>query len=302
MCGLFFMYGFFLTTWKSRATWHSFITLLPPPASACGCSDTHCSAVSGHVYVIFLSKFVFCWIESKKRRSLHSQLPYECLFIYNLYIFYFSLSLKERRKVYEANLEKVGLELETEDKSVRSSSLVWFIFLKEKLASYVLILSCFSPQESEDGKTSFVKIHAPWEVLATYADVLKIKVPFKVNDIPDSKDIPMNWLSTPFRLPDHIMHPEPDYFTAPFNKSKSDFFLIEDQETFFPPSTRNRIVRMLQHWLSYLICDCDLKTSQGSSDDAGLWMRACLMSVCLCLVPGLLHPVPLFLPEGWMYR
>lgn len=34
------------------------------------------------------------------------------------------MSLKERRKVYEANLEKVGLELETEDKSVRSSLLV----------------------------------------------------------------------------------------------------------------------------------------------------------------------------------
>lgn len=89
-----------------------------------------------------------------------------------------------------------------------------------------------------------MKIHAPWEVLATYADVLKIKVPFKVNDIPDNKEIPMSWLSTPFRLPERIMRPEPDYFTAPFNKSKSDFFLIENQETFFPPSTRNRIVRM----------------------------------------------------------
>ncbi|CAG05526.1 unnamed protein product [Tetraodon nigroviridis] len=144
---------------------------------------------------------------------------------------------QERRKIYEANLEKVGLELETEDKS-----------------------------ESEDGKTSFVKIHAPWEVLATYADVLKIKVPFKVNDIPDNKDIPMNWLSTPFRLPGHIMHPEPDYFTAPFNKSKSDFFLIDNQETFFPPSTRNRIVRMLRSRLSYPLCDRDMKnipTRQG---------------------------------------
>lgn len=57
----------------------------------------------------------------------------------------------------------------------------------------------------------------------------------------------MNWLSTPFRLPDNIMHPEPDYFTAPFNKSKSDFFLIDDKDTFFPPSTRNRIVRMICH-------------------------------------------------------
>lgn len=107
------------------------------------------------------------------------------------------------------------------------------------------ITYCHYYQESEDGKTYFVKIHAPWEVLATYADVLKIKVPFKVNDIPDISEIPMNWLSTPFRLPGHIMNPEPDYFTAPFNKSKSDFFLIEDKETFFPPSTRNRIVSTL---------------------------------------------------------
>uniref|UniRef100_A0A4W6DBM3 Anoctamin n=1 Tax=Lates calcarifer TaxID=8187 RepID=A0A4W6DBM3_LATCA len=134
---------------------------------------------------------------------------------------------QERRKVYEANLEKVGLELETEDKS-----------------------------ESEDGKTYFVKIHAPWEVLATYADVLKIKVPFKANDIPENNDIPMNWLSTPFRLPEHVMHPEPDYFTAPFNKSKSDFFLIDDKDTFFPPSTRNRIVYYILSRCSYFKDEC----------------------------------------------
>uniref|UniRef100_A0A8C5CVD5 Anoctamin n=1 Tax=Gadus morhua TaxID=8049 RepID=A0A8C5CVD5_GADMO len=96
--------------------------------------------------------------------------------------------------------------------------------------------------ESDDGKTFFLKIHAPWEVLATYADVLKIKVPFKANDIPDHSQIPMNWLSTPFRLPDLVMHPEPDYFTAPFDKDKADFFLIDDKDTFFSPSTRNRIV------------------------------------------------------------
>lgn len=107
-------------------------------------------------------------------------------------------------------------------------------------------------------------------MLATYADVLKIKVPFKVNDIPDNRDIPMNWLSTPFRLPDHIMRPEPDYFTAPFNKSKSDFFLIDNQDTFFPPSTRNRIVRMLWSWPPYLLCDRHRKTSCGKSGDTGL--------------------------------
>uniref|UniRef100_A0A7N6FI63 Anoctamin n=1 Tax=Anabas testudineus TaxID=64144 RepID=A0A7N6FI63_ANATE len=141
---------------------------------------------------------------------------------------------QERRKVYEANLMKVGLELETEDKS-----------------------------ESEDGKTYFVKIHAPWEVLATYADVLKIKVPFKVNDIPDNSEMPMNWLSTPFRLPEHIMHPEPDFFTAPFNKSKSDFFLIDDKDTFFPPSTRNRIVYYILSRCSYFRDECAEKDKKG---------------------------------------
>lgn len=43
----------------------------------------------------------------------------------NKYILFVCLFLKERRKVYEANLEKVGLELETEDKSVR----LWFWLL-----------------------------------------------------------------------------------------------------------------------------------------------------------------------------
>uniref|UniRef100_A0A8C7GAZ8 Anoctamin n=1 Tax=Oncorhynchus kisutch TaxID=8019 RepID=A0A8C7GAZ8_ONCKI len=115
------------------------------------------------------------------------------------------------------------------------SGLIIYLFLCLFLWSISLPVSL----ESDDGKTYYVKIHTPWDVLATYADVLKIKVPFKANDIPD---IPMNWLFTPFRLPNHIMNPEPDYFTSPFNKEKIDFFLIDDKETFFPPSVRNRIV------------------------------------------------------------
>ncbi|KAM3870564.1 anoctamin-5 [Diretmus argenteus] len=141
---------------------------------------------------------------------------------------------QERRREYEANLQNAGLELETEDKS-----------------------------ESDDGKTYFLKIHAPWEVLATYADVLKIKVPFKANDIPSNTEMPMNWISTPFRLPEHIMHPEPDYFTAPFNKSKTDFFLIDDKETFFPPSTRNRIVYYILARCPYYREECGDKDKKG---------------------------------------
>ncbi|RXM33512.1 Vesicular glutamate transporter 2.1 [Acipenser ruthenus] len=118
----------------------------------------------------------------------------------------------ERRKEFEINLQKAGLELETEGKN-----------------------------ESDDGKTYFLKIHSPWDVLATYAEVLKIKVPFKESDIPSDSETPLSWLFKPFKLPPEVMYPEPDYFTSPFEKNKPGFFLIEDKDTVFPPSTRNRI-------------------------------------------------------------
>uniref|UniRef100_A0A8C2X4E2 Anoctamin n=1 Tax=Cyclopterus lumpus TaxID=8103 RepID=A0A8C2X4E2_CYCLU len=142
---------------------------------------------------------------------------------------------QDRRREFEANLEKEGLELETEDKS-----------------------------DSKDQKTYFLKIHAPWNVLATYADVLKIKVPFKTSDVPHSQDVPLEWLSHPFRLPEHIMRPQPDYFTYPFEKSKTDFFLITDKDTFFPPSTRNRIV-------FYILARCPYyKEGQKERDKTGI--------------------------------
>lgn len=111
-----------------------------------------------------------------------------------------------------------------------------------KLTLFVSTSVCALFQESKDQKTYFLKIHAPWDVLATYAEVLNIRFPFKENDIPHRNDVPLDVISHPFRLPPHIMNPEPDYFTYPFDKSKTDFFLISDRDTFFPPSTRNRIV------------------------------------------------------------
>uniref|UniRef100_A0AAY4BY27 Anoctamin n=1 Tax=Denticeps clupeoides TaxID=299321 RepID=A0AAY4BY27_9TELE len=141
---------------------------------------------------------------------------------------------QERRKAFEASLEKVGLELELEDKS-----------------------------NSDDGKTYFLKVHAPWDVLATYADVLKVKVPFKASDIPKARQDPLSWVTLPFRLPERIMRPEPDYFTSPFDKAKMDFFLIHDKETFFPPSTRNRIVYYILTRCPYYTDDCQERDKTG---------------------------------------
>ncbi|XP_049675773.1 anoctamin-5 isoform X6 [Accipiter gentilis] len=136
-------------------------------------------------------------------------------------------SSEERRKEFESNLQKAGLELETEDK-----------------------------KESEDGKIYFVKIHAPWEVLITYAEVLNIKVPIKENDIPSTVENPLDCMLAPLRLPEKVMHPEPDYFTAPFSKDKQELYLINDESTFFSPSMRNRIV-------NYILTRCPYGTEEG---------------------------------------
>ncbi|XP_030056565.1 anoctamin-5 isoform X2 [Microcaecilia unicolor] len=133
----------------------------------------------------------------------------------------------ERRKDFEKNLELSGLELETEDK-----------------------------KESEDGKTYFVKIHAPWQVLSTYAEVLNIKMPIKENDIPPAIGNPFNCMLGVFRLPEKVMNPEPDYFTAPFSKQRQELYLIHDENSFFTPSTRNRIVY-------YILSRCPYGTEEG---------------------------------------
>lgn len=46
------------------------------------------------------------------------------------------------------------------------------------------------PQESQDQKTCFVKIHAPWKVLLKYAEIMRLKMPLK-EDRPDETTIDM---------------------------------------------------------------------------------------------------------------
>uniref|UniRef100_A0A8C2RMY8 Anoctamin n=1 Tax=Capra hircus TaxID=9925 RepID=A0A8C2RMY8_CAPHI len=119
----------------------------------------------------------------------------------------------ERRRQFEQNLRKTGLELEIEDK-----------------------------MNSEDGRTYFVKIHAPWEVLVTYAEVLGIKMPVKESDIPSADRTPFSCMLEPLKLPRGVKHPTPDYFTVQFSRHRQELFLIKDESSFFPSSSRNRIV------------------------------------------------------------
>ncbi|XP_041909984.1 anoctamin-5 [Arvicola amphibius] len=133
----------------------------------------------------------------------------------------------ERRREFELNLRKTGLELEIEDK-----------------------------MNSEDGKTFFVKIHAPWEVLVTYAEVLGIKMPIKLSDIPRPKYPPLRYMLGPVKLPATVKYPHPEYFTAQFSRHRQELFLIEDEATFFPSSARNRIVY-------YILSRCPFGVEEG---------------------------------------
>nr|XP_012590982.1 anoctamin-5 isoform X3 [Microcebus murinus] len=133
----------------------------------------------------------------------------------------------ERRREFEANLRKTGLELETEDK-----------------------------RDSEDGRTYFVKIHAPWEVLVTYAEVLGIKMPIQESDIPRTEHTPLSYMLGPLKLPEHVKYPQPEYFTAQFNRHRQELFLIDDPSTFFPSSSRNRIVY-------YILSRCPFAVEDG---------------------------------------
>ncbi|OWF51990.1 Anoctamin-5 [Mizuhopecten yessoensis] len=107
---------------------------------------------------------------------------------------------REKRKIFEDNLRKEGLELEYEGK-----------------------------ETSRSGKTCFVKVHAPWDVMTKYAELTNLKMPLAENDLEFELESYMeycwNMFPSVFELDADIVKPEPNYFTAPFNRDRQDQFL-----------------------------------------------------------------------------
>ncbi|CAJ0934102.1 unnamed protein product [Ranitomeya imitator] len=119
----------------------------------------------------------------------------------------------KKRQAYESGLMRNGLQLEA-TKSVSDDGLV------------------------------FVKVHAPWEVLCTYAEVMHIKLPIQPNDL-RQRSSAFNWFTKIFTISEDVIKPEREYFTAPFEKDRISNFHIESNDTFFTPATRSRIVSKL---------------------------------------------------------
>ncbi|XP_072140967.1 anoctamin-4-like isoform X2 [Dermacentor andersoni] len=151
------------------------------------------------------------------------------------------------RRIFEDNLLKEGLDLELEDAAA-----------------------------SRDGKTNFLKIHAPWKVLVKYAEKLHLRMPIKKRGkvvafptvtvakgekpvLPDLKSLESEsteienegkpnaleamWakLWTPFPYNKELIPDETQYFNAEFVRQREHMYLIKNKESFFSQAIRSRI-------------------------------------------------------------
>ncbi|XP_013366734.1 PREDICTED: anoctamin-2 [Chinchilla lanigera] len=126
---------------------------------------------------------------------------------------------REQREEFENNLMAAGLELEKD-------------------------------LESKSQGSVFVRIHAPWQVLAREAEFLKIKVPTKKmyeikagGSIAKKFNAILQKLSSPLqpRVPEHSNNRMKN-LSYPFSREKMYLYNIQEKDTFFDNATRSRIV------------------------------------------------------------
>ncbi|XP_010003229.1 PREDICTED: anoctamin-2 [Chaetura pelagica] len=124
-----------------------------------------------------------------------------------------------QREEYERNLVEAGLEIEKD------------------------------PENKSQG-LSFVRIHAPWQVLSREAELLKIKMPTKkMYEITEEggilKTLNEIWCKLTEPLQPEVPQPENanmKCLSYPFSREKVYLYNIKDKDTFFDNATRSRIV------------------------------------------------------------
>ncbi|XP_050180514.1 anoctamin-2 [Myiozetetes cayanensis] len=125
-----------------------------------------------------------------------------------------------QREEYERNLVEAGLEIEKD------------------------------PENKSQG-LSFVRIHAPWQVLSREAELLKIKMPTKkMYEITEEggilKTLNEIWCKLTEPLQPQVPQQENTKMknlSYPFSREKIYLYNIKDRDTFFDNATRSRIVR-----------------------------------------------------------
>lgn len=158
---------------------------------------------------------------------------------------------KRRREFFEASLMKMGMELEA------------------------------TPSVLDD-KLLFVKVHMPWEVLCTYAEVLHIKLPIQPNDL-SSRPSPWRFLSCitkHFYPNEDLISKESEFFTAPFEKGRLEFFYMKDKDNFFTPSMRSRMANYILSRAPYEIRGSIKKFGITKLLDGGVYKAAYPLHDC----------------------
>ncbi|XP_010145883.1 PREDICTED: anoctamin-2-like, partial [Eurypyga helias] len=125
-----------------------------------------------------------------------------------------------QREEYERNLVEAGLEIEKD------------------------------PENKSQG-LSFVRIHAPWQVLSREAELLKIKMPTKkMYEITEEGGILKTLNELWCKLTEPLQPQVPQQkntnmksLSYPFSREKIYLYNIKDKDTFFDNATRSRIVR-----------------------------------------------------------
>ncbi|KFW86276.1 Anoctamin-2 [Manacus vitellinus] len=125
-----------------------------------------------------------------------------------------------QREEFERNLVEAGLEIEKD------------------------------PENKSQG-LSFVRIHAPWQVLSREAELLKIKMPTKkMYEITEEggilKTLNEIWCKLTEPLQPQVPQQENTKMknlSYPFSREKIYLYNIKDKDTFFDNATRSRIVR-----------------------------------------------------------
>ncbi|XP_035826885.1 anoctamin-4 [Aplysia californica] len=123
-----------------------------------------------------------------------------------------------RRANFQQSLEKEGLQLEVSTR-----------------------------EYDKDEKTYYVKVHAPWEVLTRFAEIMNMKMPLVKNDMSEKFETCWSKCPTPFDYDEDILPEIPDYFTAPFSRAREQQgkFIIEDKATFFSPAQRSLLTHQI---------------------------------------------------------
>ncbi|XP_078271613.1 anoctamin-3 isoform X2 [Rhinoraja longicauda] len=117
----------------------------------------------------------------------------------------------DKRSTFEKNLRAEGLQLERE-------------------------------QSITNTDVMFVKLHAPWETICKYAEIMNIRMPFSCQK---SMRHVKSWLPrNPMQLDKEALPDleEAESYTAPFSRARMHHFTINNKDTFFSNSTRSRIV------------------------------------------------------------